>query len=171
MPVSINERPNPNAVRTKWGWSHKDTGEQLVSAYAYFDGSYEADGGDRPNQGKPLVEGTGPEPERGKPKIDTQPVNANFDASPLTFNVAASITNFVRGDELSYKWQFKKSADSTYRDLTADDTNFSGIATDTITVTGADKTMSGDRVRCVVSVKANSVTSTPAEITAKIKAV
>jgi hypothetical protein len=87
-----------------------------------------------------------------------------YNVSPLSFTVAASITNSVRGDELTYKWQFKKSSESTYRDLTVADTSYSGINTNTLTVTGADKSMVGDRFRCVVSVKASSVTSSPAEI-------
>lgn len=139
-----------NGLKTVWGWQHSKTGEVLNAAYAYFDGAYEAED-EKPNQGKP---------KSGKPKIDTQPVNMEYNVSPLSFTVAAS----VQGDELTYKWQFKKSSESTYRDLTVADTSYSGIDTNTLTVTGADKTMVGDRFRCVVSVKNSSVTSSPAEI-------
>lgn len=150
-----------NGIKTVWGWQHSKTGEVLNAAYAYFDDAYEAED-EKPNQGKPI--GTINVHQSGKPKIDTQPVNMEYNVSPLSFTVASSITDAVQGDELTYKWQFKKSSESTYRDLTAADTSYSGINTNTLTVTGADKTMVGDRFRCVVSVKNSSVTSSPAEI-------
>lgn len=152
-----------NGLKTVWGWQHSKTGEVLNAAYAYFDGAYEAEV-EKPNQGKPIGGDVEPEPDSGKPKIDTQPVNMEYNVNPLSFTVAASITDAVQGDELTYKWQLRKSSESTYRDLTAEDTSYSGINTNTLTVTGADETMVGDRFRCVVSVKTSSVTSSPAEI-------
>ena len=56
----LNKRPNPNAVKTKWGWQNKNTGEHLVSAAGQFK-DVEADGGRKPNQGKPLSVGSTPE--------------------------------------------------------------------------------------------------------------
>lgn len=70
----LNKRPNPNAVKTKWGWQNKNTGEHLVSAAGQFK-DVEADGGKKPNQGKPLsVEAGGgkkPTPEAGGGKKPT----------------------------------------------------------------------------------------------------
>ena len=66
----LNNRPNPNAVKTKWGWQNKNTGEHLVSAAGQFK-DVEADGGKKPNQGKPLSVASTPEagkkPNQGKP--------------------------------------------------------------------------------------------------------
>ena len=64
----LNKRPNPNAVKTKWGWQNKNTGEHLVSAAGQFK-DVEAEGGKKPNQGKPLsVEADGgKKPKQGKP--------------------------------------------------------------------------------------------------------
>ena len=56
----LNKRPNPNAVKTKWGWQNKNTGEHLVSAAGQFK-DVEADGGKKPNQGKPLSVASTPE--------------------------------------------------------------------------------------------------------------
>ncbi len=91
----IEHRPNQHAVKTVWGWSHSQTGEQLVSAHGYFEGHYEADGGTKPNQRKPITEGVTPEPVSGKPKIDTQLVDDYLSNIPgeLSFTVKASIVN------------------------------------------------------------------------------
>lgn len=51
--MTIEHRPNKNAVRTQWGWSDKRTGEVLVAAYGYFEGRYEADQ-PKPNAPIPL---------------------------------------------------------------------------------------------------------------------
>lgn len=161
----IEHRPNQHAVKTVWGWSHSQTGEQLVSAHGYFEGQYEADGGAKPNQGNPLVEGVSPKPVSGNPKIDTQPVDDYLSNVPgeLSFTVEASIVNPIETDTLSYQWQIKMSTDSTYKNLT--DGAFTGMTSSTITNTDAiTNDFTNARVRCIVSVGSNSVTSTPATI-------
>ena len=56
----LNNRPSPNAVKTKCGWQNKNTGEHLVSAAGQFK-DVEADGATKPNQGKPLSAVSTPE--------------------------------------------------------------------------------------------------------------
>lgn len=163
----IEHRPNQHAVKTVWGWSHSQTGEQLVSAHGYFEGQYEADGGAKPNQGNPLVEGVSPEPVSGKPKIDTQPADLIFDThASMEFSVVASIIDPQPRDTLSYQWQIKKTSDSSYKNISIDDALFQGTTTNKMST--ANATYFNARFRCIVSVGENSVTSTPATM---IKAV
>ena len=160
----IKHRPNQHAVKTVWGWSHSQTGEQLVSAHGYFDGQYEADGGAKPNQRKPLVEGVSPEPVSGKPKIDTQPEDLIFNPqASMEFSVVASIIDPQRGDTLLYQWQIKKTSDSSYKNISRGDALFQGTTTNKMSTANApDYTYFNARFRCIVSVGENSVTSTPA---------
>lgn len=167
----IEHRPIRHAVKTVWGWSHSQTGEQLVSAHGYFEGQYEADGGAKPNQGNPLVEGVSPEPETepvsGNPKIDTQPADLIFDThASMEFSVMASIIDPQPGDTLSYQWQIKKTSDSSYKNISIDDALFQGTTTNKMSTANApDDTYFNARFRCIVSVGENSVTSTPATMT------
>ena len=75
----LNKRPHPNAVKTKWGWQNKNTGELLVSAAGQFK-DVEVDGGKKPNQGRPLsIDSTLEAPETpSTPKLTIKYVSGDL---------------------------------------------------------------------------------------------
>ena len=90
--------------------------------------------------------------------ITTQPISQSaVTGSAASFSVKASGTT-----ALSYRWQW--SADgSTWSDL-ANDSTYSGVATDTLSVSGAAMALNGRQYRCVVTNAAGSVTSNAASL-------
>ena len=86
-----------------------------------------------------------------KPVITSQPTSVS-----VALGQTASFSVVATGENLSYKWQYKKPGASSW-------TNWSGKTTATVTVK-ASNANNGWQYRCIVSNSAGSVTSEAAEL-------
>ena len=108
----LNLRPNPNAVKTKWGWQHKNTGEHLVSAAGQFT-DVEADGDKKPNLGRPL-------------SIDSIPEAPS--ASKLTIKAVSGDLSLWEGETGKFSASVNESATQAWLKKNKTNNNFTTLS-------------------------------------------
>ena len=121
----LNKRQNPNAVKTKWGWQNKNTGEHLVSAAGQFK-DVEADGDKKPNMGRPL-------------SMDSIPEAPS--ASKLTIKAVSGDLSLWEGETGKFSASVNESATQAWLKKNKTNNNFTAISGQT----GNDLTITATR--------------------------
>lgn len=149
----LNKRPNPNAVKTKWGWQHKNTGEHLVSAAGQFT-DVEADGDKKPNLGRPL-------------SIDSIPEAPS--ASKLTIKAVSGDLSLWEGETGKFSASVNESATQAWLKKNKTNNNFTPISGQTgndLTVT-ATRDLDGSKYKSRFSLNGETLDTDILSLTVK----